>query len=234
MLKSILMTYLVIGNNSNNIDSKVSSIISKHWDRDIDTDIWGINNPDLFIIDGGIKNSIGIDDIKEAVLKLRYTPYKENSQILIIKDAFKLTPQAQNSMLKSLEESSDTTIYILIVENEKQLLPTILSRSQKIYTKEKKEIIDSSDIEEEFQKDPLGAFKYIEDISSSKDKCLKYLDRVEDYFQKKLEYGINKGLDIDILIENINLVKIARDRIKWNGNKKLVLENMYIHIKKGL
>jgi DNA polymerase-3 subunit delta' len=54
-------------------------------------------------------------------------------KIGIIKKADKLTAEAQSALLKTLEEPRDKVIVILLASSEDNLLPTILSRGQKLY-----------------------------------------------------------------------------------------------------
>lgn len=225
------MTYLIVGNNLENIQKEIDSLVSKILGRDID--IYD-ENPDIYILDGREKNSIGIDEIKESIQKLKFTPFKEKAQILVVFNAEKITEEGQNSMLKSLEESSDTTVFILVVESEKKLLNTILSRCRKIYTKESKKVNSFDGVEEFFNMDIVDAFGYLENLSKEKSDTINFLDGVETYLQEKLESSIKNGLDIGTHTENISVVRIARRRIEANGNKKLALENMYIHLKRGV
>ena len=73
--------------------------------------------------------SIGVEDIRrkvnnEAVIK----PLKGERKVFIIPDADTMTEQAQNALLKTIEEPPAYVVIILIVENINALLPTILSR----------------------------------------------------------------------------------------------------------
>ena len=101
------------------------------------------SHPDIHNLEVTDKLSIGIEDIKLFQKKLIYKPFQESSQLGIIHDSQKLTHEAQNSLLKSLEESDDSTIYVLTVDNEKNLLPTIRSRARIIYSHVEK-IVESS------------------------------------------------------------------------------------------
>ncbi|MBI2252257.1 MAG: DNA polymerase III subunit delta' [Armatimonadetes bacterium] len=93
--------------------------------------IYNKNHPDLTIIEP-ISNFIKIDQIRDFQKEIYYKPYLNNYKIYIIKDAHKLIEEAQNCMLKTLEEPPDASIIILIAEIESSLLPTVISRCQKI------------------------------------------------------------------------------------------------------
>jgi hypothetical protein len=225
------MTYLVITTQNNLSDNTLKSLIQKLWKKDIDESLV-IKNPDFHLIDGREINSIGIEEIKDLQDEMRYKPFQEKTQIALILDAKKLTVQAQNAFLKTLEESSDTTAYILLTRNEKDLLPTISSRSKKIYSKEKN--IDNIEQNEKdicFENDDMiYCFSVFEKISKGKIDTLDYLDNYLNSLQKNLREGIKKGIDIEDIANKISLVNNTKGQINTNGNRRLLLENLYLQI----
>lgn len=78
------------------------------------------------------KDSIGIEAIRELeqFLKLKVPHNTPLNRGIIIERADKLTVEAQNAFLKTLEEPPDGTVIILTASNQKNLLPTIISRVQ--------------------------------------------------------------------------------------------------------
>ncbi|HHT26537.1 MAG TPA: DNA polymerase III subunit delta' [Firmicutes bacterium] len=87
------------------------------------------NHPDLHrVMPEG--TGVKIDQMRQLQDTLALRPYEAKYKVVIIDDADSLTVQAQNSMLKSFEEPSGDTVYILIVHNPDALLPTIHSRCQ--------------------------------------------------------------------------------------------------------
>lgn len=89
------------------------------------------NNPDFSILepDG---NSIKIDQIRELTKKVYEKPVVSNKKVYIINDSNYMTKEAQNSLLKTLEEPPEYITIILITSNENSFLPTIKSRCTKI------------------------------------------------------------------------------------------------------
>lgn len=73
-------------------------------------------------------NSIKIDDMRELLDMLSRHGLEEGARVVIIEEAGRLTPQAQNALLKSLEEPFADTYFILTTSAERSLLPTIRSR----------------------------------------------------------------------------------------------------------
>ena len=85
------------------------------------------NNPDFSIIepDG---NSIKIEQIRGLQKRIQEKPIISNSKVYIIDDADMMTTEAQNCLLKTLEEPPEYATIILIGSNENLFLPTIKSR----------------------------------------------------------------------------------------------------------
>jgi len=226
MLKCITMTYLIVGNKEENIKEGIKILLNKLWQRDIVEDFLNGKNPDIHILSSENIKSIGIEDVKNLQREMMFTPYKEQLQVAIIFNSEKLTPQAQNSFLKTLEESSDTTAYILTTSREGNLLPTVISRCFKIYTKEEKTEIPQSD--NILELDLLRAFERIEGISKDRDDTLLLLEYLESRFQTELESKIGEGIDVKNTSENIKRVINARKKVEANGNRRLILESLYL------
>ena len=89
------------------------------------------NNPDFVLIepDG---NSIKIAQIREMQENVYTKPIVSRKKVFIINDSDKMTEEAQNSLLKTLEEPPEYIMIILITANENKLLNTIKSRCLKI------------------------------------------------------------------------------------------------------
>lgn len=88
-------------------------------------------HPDMIQIqpDGA---SIKIDQIRAVRKKLTYKPVEAKTRFVFIIKANVMTPESSNALLKILEEPPSNTIFILMVENQKDVLQTISSRCQQI------------------------------------------------------------------------------------------------------
>ena len=87
------------------------------------------NCVDINIIDGNIYGSIAINNIRDIKSKINIVPHEGIRKIQIIANSEKMTIAAQNAILKSLEEPSQSTIFILTTSNICKLLATIKSRA---------------------------------------------------------------------------------------------------------
>ncbi|GAB4134006.1 MAG: DNA polymerase III subunit delta' [Bacteroidia bacterium] len=73
---------------------------------------------------------IGTDESAEILRKLSLTTFEGEFKIMIIWQAEKMNLQAANKLLKILEEPPDKTLFLLVTDQEDQLLRTIVSRTQ--------------------------------------------------------------------------------------------------------
>ena len=90
-----------------------------------------MNHPDLHIVNQD-ENTIKREDIDELVESVYKKPYESNKKVYIVRDAHKMTTQAANTFLKTLEEPPGDSVMILLTTNVNLLLPTIVSRCQTI------------------------------------------------------------------------------------------------------
>jgi len=74
------------------------------------------------------KLSLGVDDIRELVRSAALAPAGNRWQIVIVEDADRLTEQANNALLKAVEEPNPRTVWMLCAPTVEDVLPTIRSR----------------------------------------------------------------------------------------------------------
>lgn len=91
------------------------------------------NHPDIINITHEKPNSIGIENIRSQLIDdVAIKPYCSSYKIYIISEAEKLTLQAQNALLKTIEEPPAYAVILLLTNNMDALLPTITSRCVKL------------------------------------------------------------------------------------------------------
>lgn len=87
------------------------------------------NHPDIINITHEKPNSIGIEEIRKQLIDdVAIRPYESRYKIYIVNDAQKMTLQAQNALLKTIEEPPAYAVILLLADNPDSLLPTISSR----------------------------------------------------------------------------------------------------------
>lgn len=91
-------------------------------------------NTDIFFLNRGEKASISVNDVRAMTDTLGYYPDDGDVKVYVIEEADKLTPQAQNALLLSLEEPPSYVVFLLLCEEAKNLLETVRSRAQILKT----------------------------------------------------------------------------------------------------
>lgn len=183
----------------------------------------GKNHPDIIMVNHEKPGTITIDEIREQVIHdVAIKPYCSPHKIYIIPDAEMMTPQAQNALLKTIEEPPEYAVIMLLTQNADALLPTIQSRCVRLdrkvvddslvkkYLMEHLQVPDyQAEIDVSFAQGSIGRAK---DAATSEEfsnmtqnalKLLKYANKMEVYELadeiKKLseeKHNINDYLDI--------------------------------------
>ena len=87
------------------------------------------NHPDITVLSHSNLNSISVRDIRTQIVEdIEIRPYYGGKKIYIIPEAEIMTTEAQNALLKTIEEPPEYAIIILIVKNRELLLQTVRSR----------------------------------------------------------------------------------------------------------
>ena len=193
------------------------------------------NNPDFFIVvpDG---NSIKINQIRLIQKTIIEKPINNSKKVYIIDDADKMTVEAQNCLLKTLEEPQDFIVIILIASDENKLLNTVKSRCTKIYFQEitNDEIlkyIKGKNCDVHFDESMLelceGSIGKALKILDQKDKIEKLKVIVEQIdIMNDLEilncnqYFYENKEDIDFLLDYMYILIFKK--LKSNFNKKYI------------
>lgn len=87
------------------------------------------NQPDIIFVSHDKPNSIGVEDIRTQINNdIGIKPYSSPRKVYIMNEGEKMTIQAQNALLKTLEEPPEYAVILILTANVESLLPTILSR----------------------------------------------------------------------------------------------------------
>lgn len=106
------------------------------------------SHPDFIVTDpSSIK--YGINLIREINSRLSRKPYQLNKNIVLIHDAHELTTEAQNALLKTLEEPPSNSLVILNAKHQDNLLATITSRCEIFHIPESSDKFSQSQIKAE-------------------------------------------------------------------------------------
>ena len=94
------------------------------------------SHPDIIHVGHEKPNLISVDDIRIGINQtMQVRPYSGNYKIYIVDEAEKMNVQAQNALLKTIEEPPDYGVILLLTTNAASFLPTILSRCVRLDVK---------------------------------------------------------------------------------------------------
>ena len=85
-------------------------------------------HPDVLFVTPGDSGAIKIDQVRDIVDRAHYRPFEGRRRVVVIDDADALVHPAQNALLKTLEEPSPSSVFILVTSRPDMLLPTVVSR----------------------------------------------------------------------------------------------------------
>ena len=78
------------------------------------------------------KTVIGVGEVREAIHQLQYAPFEGNFRVLVVENAEKLSDEAQNALLKTLEEPPSRAVIVLVTPLFGALIPTVASRCRAV------------------------------------------------------------------------------------------------------
>lgn len=182
---------------------------------------------DAFYILG--EKSISIGEVRELKRELSLAPYQSKYKVAIIYPADKLTVEAQNALLKLLEEPTKKSIILLLAESEESLLPTVLSRCQRIILPvEMEEITKKGEI---LPLDLLEGKWSVQEKFSWAEKIAGYSDLagVMDSWLIQLRLQVEGGRKRNY-VKLMGSIQEAKRMLQSNANNRLILENLMLEI----
>ena len=179
--------------------------------------------------------SIGIEVIRDMQKHVFFKPVKGEKRIIIFENAHTLTIEAQNALLKVLEEPPIHTYFFLSAATDASFLPTIFSRCRKIHLEEEK-----TEISEEEKKEFLDTYRALsqdnisfklslaETLSADKEKAREYLVALITLLHEKLLKTPEESRKVANVIEKLQgaytLIQTT------NVNLRLLLEHTFLNI----
>lgn len=202
------------------------------------------------------KKIISVDQIREIIKEANELPTESEKRVFVIDEADKMNSEAQNSILKTLEEPPEYVVIILIVTNESKMLETIKSRCNIIKFDTLKEL----EIEKYLIKENLldksrkdveikllnGSLENVNNLDSMLENY-DYLKVLVSYIKKKdIIQALNNGLllyeskdDIINLLDLLNIVFLeerltkcvfvvesTKTKILQNNNYNMCIDNL--------
>lgn len=177
------------------------------------------------------EKALGIEDVRQIQKKIYLKPFRGEKKSTIIKLQNGATIDAQNSMLKLLEEPPPSSLIIILTDNYHAFLPTILSRVKIIEIKEKHEIDDSGLNQILEMEDDGDALYLAQEVSKEKETAVIWLENsilsARELMLENLE-DKHEALRLRKLIHKLELTHY--DLKTTNVNTRLALENLFLNI----
>lgn len=180
------------------------------------------NHPDVLYFKAGEK--LGIAEARKIKEHFALKPYSLKGRVVIIEDASVMTIEAQNALLKTLEEPPEEAQLILGAPSDANLLPTILSRCEIIVLSGRSEYNEYNNYKNYIEKligsDIEDRFEYIEKLKNRKE----FLASLVSYFHEKLP-------------DNLEFAKELLQAEQWarqNVNIRGILEYLMLKMPKNL
>ena len=153
------------------------------------------------------QGQIGVDEAQDIVKSLSLKSYEGGYKIMLIWMAEKLNIAASNKLLKLIEEPPEKTIFLLIVEDEEQIIGTIRSRCQVLHFPPLSDVVISDALVKKYNIDEAAAHKISQQSNGNFNKACDLVYQDSE----------------DILFENW-FVLWVRTAFKAKGNKSAVRE----------
>lgn len=181
----------------------------------------------LEIIPARNRKTIGIEEMRTLKHWAFLKPFAASNKLAVIRHAEKLTPEAQNSILKLLEEPSEQCTLLLITSSLSSLLPTIVSRCEKQQYMGNRQ----PGVNDFYNLQLADRFVFIDGLLQIKDKEEQAL-AVESFICELLEKNrqLLQHRPKIYYLNNIELLTQSELMLKSNVSLRLILENIVINL----
>lgn len=173
-----MIARLLISNSPDNLKQEVEKHLEKLKLKN--------PHPDLLFFPSDSK--LGISEARKIKEHFSLKPYSSKGRVVVLEDASSLTDEAQNALLKTLEELPEYALFIMCASSDATLLPTVLSRCQIVILQKISPqrttpgVEQSENIEKLLASTIAQRFEYVEKLKEREE----LLRSLISYFHKKL------------------------------------------------
>lgn len=164
------------------------------------------------------KKDANMEKIREIIRNSHIVPYKDK-KIFLFEDGENLSEKVQNALLKTLEEPSKFSLFIIIIQNSSILLDTIISRAQVINFNDE-EILEKDETYNKafsffkflLNEDIINLYKLSEDIKKEKEEFPLLIDNMMQITSDMIngKYIGLKNKELEKLVEKIDVISLSR------------------------
>lgn len=214
----------------------------------------GKNQPDIIYLQHEKPNTISVDDIRSQINNdIGVKPYSSPYKVYIVDEAEKMNVQAQNALLKTIEEPPAYAVILLLTNNAEIFLPTVLSRCVRLslkavpdekikaYLMENYEVPDyKADVCVAFAQGNVGKAIELaesEDFNEIKNSALQLIKRLDDIELYEMTEAVKQISNYKLKINDyFDLIMIwYRDVLLYKATadvNKLIFKEEVYEIKK--
>jgi len=213
-----MQSLLYIGKNQIDIENELSKLKSK------------LNITQFNYFEILPSPSISIEEVRKLKQILTLKPYEGTKRLVVIKQLDKATVEAQNALLKILEEPPPGTYIALSAKSAEQLLPTIVSRCQLVFVKE----AVSKDLDSDkntlklllkiIESSPGQRLLLAAQYSKTKEEALDILEQLLILFESLLHSPTEIKLTTSQIASTLTKVESAKKYVEGNVNYKATLD----------
>ena len=214
-------------NNDKKLFVSQDAIVSKR--------IWNHNYPDVrFLGEDRSERSIKIEAVRELIQWAYRKPYEGLWKVCVVPKAERLTEEAANAFLKTLEEPPKQTVFCLLVENKGHLLETIQSRSFEIRLtampfqgpRAGLSTMTALPVREIFESYP----------SLSRDEARQKIDGLMLLSREKIHHLVSQGdadeKEVRCWIDAMDLLYDSKGALDLNVNQKLMVTRLAMRLRR--
>jgi len=194
-----------------------------------------LKEKDIYPIDvskPAYEKAMGIEDVRNIQKKILLKPFKGKTKAVIIQAYENITTEAQNALLKILEEPPSNTIIIISTQKKELLLPTIISRCKIIELKEteinliNEDMLALNNTLNILLNGKIGEkLKIAQDISKNKDEASSWLEKMAIFTRESLIANYNDPRYLNFLK---SLQKTYAAIKSTNVSQRVALENLFL------
>jgi len=198
------------------------------------------NHPDVFYVTGTKTTGIGVEDVRSQIVQeMTTSPFKYRYKIFIIDKAETITPQAQNALLKTIEEPASYGVFLFLAEHVHNILLTVRSRCVTVKLGEIKKTSEHEAFAEEIASriahldilEVMALYKRFEPFKESRESMSGVLDMLYlAYGRRIIEAGTANLTPEKLWFDSIAALQHTKRVLAQNGNFQLAVELMLLKL----
>jgi DNA polymerase III delta prime subunit len=215
-----MQSFLVIGTDKNETGSYTSGLLKENEINSLD-----INSYDF-------EKAMGIGDVRIIQKTILLKPFRGKVKAVIIMAHEGITLEAQNALLKILEEPPANTILIIVVSKKEIVLPTILSRCKIVFLHEEEIKLNDEELSKLNINLNILLNGKIGDKLKTAEIISKDKENLNSWFQKMAFFVKNKSVEENKNSKYFYLLKELQNTFKviksTNVSPRIALENLFL------